>query len=461
MKLPAVIQRNIPAPIRNYFFTPATIQTATSTTEDSKKRTNKNASYYIFPAQLARLRVDVLGWRDALREAEQAFYPQRVKMQQMYNDVIVNGHTLACWERRKDLTLLRDFKLCNAAGEENEELKELFLKPWFQKFVGFTLDAMGFGYTLIALGDIVSDAFPKVQVVRRWNISPDRTNVTAFVYAISGLNFIEDKEVAEWHVWVPTVNNIGNSNCGFGLFYEVALPSIYLRNNIGNNMDYAENFGQPVRKGTTTKTEEAERAEYAQALANMGSDAWILLDPTDTLELIESKSTGQGFKVYESIEKRCQQEISKIILGHADALDSVPGKLGAGSGEDNPVMTALLDKQTKDGQFVQPVINDELLPRMRALGFNIPDDIHFEYKNDDEKEAFRKKQDESNQVTATIFKTIKDAGGKPDWKYFTERTGIEVEEAPEPEPPIGGVPFRGKKPLPAVLNKLRQLYNGN
>jgi len=454
-----LVQKALPARVSNYFFTPATIEAATAATNDGKQRTNKNASYYIFPAQLARLRVDVLGWRDAIREAEMAFYPQRVKMQRMYNDVIVNGHTLACWERRKDLTLLRDFKLCNSAGVENEELKKLFQKPWFQNFVSFALDAMGYGYSLIALGDIIADAFPKISVVRRWNVSPDRLNVTAFTYAISGLSFIDDEDVKQWHVWVPTVNNIGSATCGFGLFYEVALPAIYLRNNIGNNMDYAENFGQPIRKGKTTKTEEAERAEYAQALANMGSDAWILLDPTDELELIESKPTGQGFKVYESIESRCQKEISKIILGHSDALDSVPGKLGAGSGEDNPVTTALLDKQTKDGQFIEPLINEELLTRMRELGFNIPDDIRFEYKNDDEKEAFRRRQDESNKVTAEIAQTMKNAGLKMDAKYFEERTGIKTTDAPEPDPT--NIPFRGKKPVPAILNKLRQLYNGN
>lgn len=52
-------------------------------------------------------------------------------------------------------------------------------------------------------------------------------------------------------------------------------------------------------------------------------------------------------------------------------------------------------------------------------------------------------------MVADIFKTIKDAGGKPDWAYFTERTGIQVTEAPEPEP---------APPMTGIKNKLEGLY---
>lgn len=454
MKLPAPVNR-----VKNFFFPAPTIQAVTAPVKD-EKLVQRNLSRYILPVQLRRIRVDVLGWRDAVSEAEAAYFPHRVKMQQMFNDVILNGHTRACWERRKDLTLLRDFKFCKKGGDEgedNDEIKALFLKPWFQRFVSHTLDAIGFGYSLISLGDVINDAFPEIHVIKRWNVSPDRTNVTAYMYAISGINFLTDEDVRLWHVYVPTGNDIGTSPCGYGVFYEVALPSIYLRNNIGNNVDYAENYGQPIRKGTTSKTEEAERAEFARALAAMGSDAWILLDTTDEVELVESKSTGQGFKVYESIETRCEKAISKLILGHADALDSIPGKLGASAGTDNPVFTALMDKQTKDGYFVQAVVNEMLLPRMREIGFNIPDDLVFEYKNDDEKEAYRQRQDASNKVTAEIAQTMKNAGLKMSAEYFEERTGIPTEDAEEPVVTDTGIEGPDER---RVKNKLRKIYGG-
>jgi hypothetical protein len=416
--------------IRNYFFP------ATSINEVFKKETSKNLNNYIAKVQFQRLRHDISMWRAAIVEAEQAYYPHRIRMQRMFIDNILNGHTEACWNRRKNLTLLRDFKLCNKDGEENEEAKKILSQQWFINFVSFVLDAQAFGYSLISLGDIIDDNFSNVEVIRRWNVSPDRLNVTSYIYALSGINFLEDEEAKKWNIWVPTVNEIGTSSCGYGLLYKVALYEIYLRNVLGFNVDYTENYGMPIRVGKTTKTEEAERGVLAQALQNMGSEAWILLDSMDEVELVESKGTGQGYKVYENLEQRCEKKISKIILGHADALDSIPGKLGGGSGEDSPVYQALEDMQVKDARFVEPIINGQLLPRMREFGFSIPDDLHFEYVNDQEKEEFRQREDASNKVTAEIAQTMKNAGLQMNAKYFEERTGIpatniEVEQEKE------------------------------
>jgi hypothetical protein len=172
----------------------------------------------------------------------------------------------------------------------------------------------------------------------------------------------------------------------------------------------------------------------------------------DELDLVESSGSGQGFKIYESLERRCEQKISKILLGHADALDSTTGKLGATQGEDSPTAQALKDIQSIDVRFLENNINTELLPRLRKLGFPIPEDICFMYKNDEERENMRRREDESNKITADIAQTMKNAGLQMDAEYFAERTGIpsEVILAPAVAP---------IEELGNVANKLRRLYN--
>jgi hypothetical protein len=76
---------------------------------EAQKQFTKNLSGYIAPVQLQRLRHDIQMWREAVTEAENAWYPQRVRMQRMYIDTILSGHTLACFQKRKDLTLMRDW----------------------------------------------------------------------------------------------------------------------------------------------------------------------------------------------------------------------------------------------------------------------------------------------------------------------------------------------------------------
>ena len=411
-------------------------------------RKGKSGNKSIAAIQLARLKVDVQKWRESIAEAERAYFPFRYKQQQIFVDTVLNGHTKACWDRRKDLTLLRTFKICDAKGKEDEELTKIFQKAWFKTFLSFALDAQAFGYSLIYLGDLVNDNFKGMEVIKRWQISPDRYEIQAFPYAPSGIKFLDDAEVKLWHIYAPTVNDTGSSVCGYGLFYEVAIYEIYLRSTLGFNVDYAQTYGQPIRVGKTTKTDETERNEFFESMVNMGNTATVLMDTTDEIELVESKGAGQGYKVYESLELRCEKKISKLILGHADAMDSVPGKLGASHGVDSPVDKALMDKQTKDAGFIEPIINEELLPRMRLFGFNIPEGYYFEFENDDEKESFRKKEDASNLITATIYKTIKDAGGQPDWKYFSDRTSIPTVAAPVVKPSFGE----------KISNKLENLY---
>jgi len=439
---------NILSQVKNYLFpTPDNPLTQDRPSDwRTIKNPERNLRSYITPVQLQRIRHDVQLWREAVGEAEQAWYPHRVRMQRMYIDTVLNGHVSACMSRRKNLTLLKDFKLCNDLGEENEIATKLIKKSWFNLYCNYVLDAQFFGYSLISLGDLVNDEFPKLTTIRRFNISPDRLNVTSYVYSLSGAQFMEDP-YRLWNIYTPTSTEVGISLCGYGLLYKVAMYEIICRNTLGFNTDAAELYGMPIRKGKTSKTNEEERALFEKALAQMGSAGYILMDTMDELDLVESSGSGAGFKIYESLEKRCEAKISKVLLGHADALDSTAGKLGAGQGEDSPVAQALQDVQTTDIRFLESNINTELLPRLRELGLAIPEDLHFEIKNDEEREEARRREDQSNKMTADIAQVMKNAGLQMDSAYFEERTGI-------PTTPITAPTDN----LTKVQNKLRNLY---
>jgi len=437
---------NILNQVRNYFFpTPQNPLSEVGAEWRPVDKVEKNLRGYITPVQLQRIRHDIQMWRDAVKEAEQAWYPHRVRMQRMYNDTILNGHVYACIKRRKDLTLLRDWCFKNEAQVENEDLNKLFNKKWFALFLEYALEAKFYGYSLVALNDLINDEFSGLTIIRRFNISPDRLNVTSYVYSLSGAQFLEEP-YSDWHVWVPTPTDVGIAKVGYGLLYYVAQYEIICRNILGFNVDAAELYGMPMRKGKTAKTNEDERAEFESALANMGSAGYILTDLMDEVELVETKG-GQGFKIYESLEKRCESKISKIILGHADALDSIPGKLG-NNGENSPAHQALRDTAAVDAAFLEDIVNDVLLDKMRNLGFNIPEDFRFCFSNNHELLEQREQEDSNNQLTANIALAMKNAGLQMDAKYFEERTGIPTMKI---EAPVLPAPTK-------IQNKLKQFY---
>lgn len=449
--------------VKNFGFNTQSLPGTAANFNYSKKGVTQNLANYISPVQLQRLRTDVSMWRDAIREAEKAYYPFRVKMQRIFIDTILNGHVFSLMERRKDLTLLRDFKICDNKGVESVVLtQELEEQTWFYDFQEYALDALFFGYSLISLGDIADSQIQDASLVPRWFISPDRHQVGSFIYATSGKDWREEPQ-SDWHVFVNTKSDSGISPSGYGLLYQIALYEIFLRNTLGFNGDFVELYAMPYRVGKTTKTTETERAELENAIRSMGSSGYAIIDPMDDITFLETKLGGTGFQGYDNLEKRCEAKVSKIILGHADAMDSTPGKIGAGQGEDNPVAVALRDKQVKDARFMLPIINKQLFPKLRNLGLtNIPENYRFRYKNDAEEEAFREREDKSNLGTAQIAKTMKDAGLKMSAEYFEDRTGIPTEEVEEPKPAVGDMPEEDEqeviKSAKNIQNRIKNLY---
>lgn len=390
-----------------------------------------------------------------MQEAENPFFPHRVKMQQMFMDTILSGHTLSCVNRRKRMTLLRDWNFKNEAGDVDEKAKKLLSTKWFRLIMEYAMEARFYGYSLIALGDLEAGSLPNLNIIRRANVSPDRHNVTSIPYSISGADFLSET-YAPWHIWVSTPSDQGISTCGYGLLYSVAMYEIMARNLLGYNADAAELYGMPARIGSTTKTDKDERDLFEKALAEMGSAGYILKDITDEVELMEPKGNGQGFKIYPDLELRLEKKISKIILGHADAMDSTPGKLGAGSGEDNPVHEALEEIQLEDGIFMESVINDDVVPKLIAIGFPINPEYKFVFENNAEIIEARQREDQNNKVTADIVYTLKQAGMDVDPVYVSERTGIPVTKSEHIIPPAAPVKPDGFNKR--LQNKLQLLY---
>jgi hypothetical protein len=268
---------------------------------------------------------------------------------------------------------------------------------------------------------------------------------------------------------MPSDNGV--SPAGYGLLYNIALYEIYLRNTLGYNADFVELYAMPYRVGKTTKTSPAERNALEEAVRNMGSAGYAIIDPQDEIAFLETRLGGQGFKAYESLEKRCQDMVSTIVLGHADGAKSTPGKLGSQQkqgGEQDPVTAALMDKQTRDARFMEPLINLQLAPKVRAQGLRDyfgPDDSYvLRYKNDDEDETFRKREDASNLATAQIAVSMAQGGMQMDPNYFQERTGIPTTAKQVTAPGMGGLPGyadkggNDKKTKKAIQDRLNRLY---
>lgn len=435
--------------IRNYFF-PA-FGNVTGNPYGMRQASAAKPNSYISPVQFQRIKVDIQSLVDAINEAEQAYYPHRVKLQRIYQDTVRNGQIEAVMNRLKDLVLLKGFEY-KVGDKVDEKATALLDKEWFHLLMSYIMDALFYGYTLVGLGDLVDNEFPKIQLVKRWNVSPDRHNLTSYVYSLSGINFLDPENKDEsgnsfydWTIWVETPTETGASPCGYGLLYKLAYYEILIRHNTGYNATALELFGQPMRVGSTTKTDEYERAEFAASLRDMGSSGWMLKDPTDDIELIEASNSSTKQNGFENFDARQLKMINKTVFGHADALDSQTGKLG---GED-AAKEAIEATEKAKTRWMENVLNRNVIPKLQNLGLPLPMGGKIVFKNDKEKAEARRSEDEANKLTADLAKTMKDAGMEMDEKYFFDRTQIPAKRIEAQEPPLN----------PVVKEKLKNLYN--
>lgn len=457
-------------------------------------------SNYMLPLQIERLVVDITTLNLGFSEAENAWYPHRFRLQQIFIQMIREGHTLSCIEKRKRLTLQKDFCIGkkNADGQwiENKEATKIFNKKWFKTLVGYGLDAQFYGYSLIQLGDLIIKGkdynFKNLTVLKRWNISPDRHQFVQIPYQTWGLSidkkefFTEvsakrhDKQYGidvynedvddrgekfdDWWVYIDTPSDIGASVCGYGLLATVAMYSIILKSNLKWNANFNQMNVAPYRHAQTDHDFDSdEYKRLAQALSQMGNSGYLLTNKDDVLNFING-NTGPLWQSFGDLEKRCQAMISKLIGGHANFMDAQATALGGGSGgkkvaeeDTTPEGKAQLMIEKEQDSFCLNFLNDVCYPKFQKLGFPLKNGECFYLPNDKEKMEVRKRKDEADQVTANIFKTIKEAGGKPDWNYFSERTGITTEEAPEPTPSSFGVNQERAKNIQA---RLKVMYQG-
>lgn len=397
---------------------------------------NRNLNNSIFPVSFLQAKTDLESLIKAREQAELASWPYRVELQKIYEKVIQNAHVAACIQRRKELTILRDFNIENANGEKDVYWTEYFKKSWFtQNALPLTLDAQYHGFTLASIGEI-KDGLPNlITNVKRWNISPDREHVSIWENMPAGFSWNESP-YDKWHVWIPTFQPNGINNCGYGLLYVTAILETFLRNNISYNADFIEMFAQPYRWLKTNDLEGEEFEKKKAMMDNMGSSGYGITGLNDELEFLTDGARGNGYKSYNDFDHRCKQDISKWIGGHADFIDSatktlsVDGKSSEATDDatgNSQVQKAIAAKRMIDADFATNAVNELWIPRLQGLGVAIPKGYKIHFLNDSEERAVSAQEAQKNQQWATLALSMAQGGLQMDADFFTKMTKVPCE----------------------------------
>ena len=325
------------------------------------------------PTPLYRVTTDLNKFRSAVDTAENIYTPNRFWLLQLYQQTILDAHVTACIQQRKNLILSQEFVVYNKDGSENEEKSKILKSKWFLDFIGYALDSIYYGHSLIQFDDIINrngmDEFKEVELVPRQYVRPETHVVTEATSTYEGVDYLELPYI-NWCIGVGEKRDLG-------LLLKITPLVIWKKNAIGAWAEYIEKFGSPMRIGKTDSNDLESVNNMQNMLENMGTSSWGLFKTDDLIELVES-SNSDAYNVFDKMIDRCNSEISKLILGQTMTTDD-----GASRSQAEVHERVLDNVGFSDKQFLYNVNNNQLIPMLNALGFGF-EGLYIDIENETE-----------------------------------------------------------------------------
>lgn len=360
---------------------------------------------------------DIRNWRRAWQSAIDIENPRRGELLNVYTDVDIDGQITGATEQIKNTVLGRSFKVMDSKSKKDKpELTELLQAKWFKDIIKLILDTRYWGHSLIQLGDVVTVGNKKkltgVELVPRNHVIPEfgvilRDPSDEFK---TGIPYREGK-IADWVLEVGGAKDLG-------LFLKLAPHAISKKNMLAFWDQFGEIFGMPIRIGKTSSSNPRDNSRMEKMLADMGSAAYALFPLGTEIEIKES-SRGDAYNVYDKRIERSNSEIAKEILTVTMTMDN--GSSLSQSEVHEKMFQNVVEAQADN---VKDVVNNDLLPKLRALGFAFADNDIFDW---DYAIDYTPEQQTANEKMLLEHYEV-------DPKYFEKKYGIKILGKKERQP---------------------------
>ncbi len=254
-----------------------------------------------------RCKKDILYWRGALVSAESVYYPNRTRLYDLYEDIILDGHLSGVIAKRIDAVLNKDIYF-ETGGVKNHELDELTGSLAFRNIVRTIMETQLWGISGIEFIPGPTLAYEKIP---RKHIKPD-TGIIAFEQ--TGGEGIP-------YAGMPNIWIMGDPK-DFGLLLRCAPYSLYKRGGLSDWAQFIELFGQPVRIIKYDSYDEQTKAELRKVLDESGSSLSLMIPRQADFEIMDGKHANSDGDLQLSFIRALNDEMSIIILGNTETTTS-------------------------------------------------------------------------------------------------------------------------------------------
>jgi hypothetical protein len=326
--------------------------------EAYKRNANSGGGVLTKKAPVPTRAVELRDWKTALSAAQNPENPNRIKLLDLYDSILLDAHLSSVVESRVLRVVRSKFVLRDINGEPNHEAQKLINKKWFEDFIRYAMWSQFRGPALVEvmerneLGELT-----KVNRVPERHVQTHKGIVVYEQTDEQGTSY-RDGRLANYYLQIGADDDLG-------LLSNVAPMVVFKKNAISVWTEYIEKLGVPSRSVTTNTNDKKRLDELAAAMDEMISSSWIVLQGDETLNIHSSPGTDPS-KVFDDLVSRLNSEISKRILGQDGTTDN---KDASGTYGSLQVLQGVAnDRHESDKVFVKTIINDYLIPMLLKQG---------------------------------------------------------------------------------------------
>lgn len=303
--------------------------------------------------QPKRFGIDIADYTEAVRAAENVDFSRRYKLYDLYADILMDTHLSCVIEKRRNAVLCSDIEF-RRNGKSDKAVNSQIHSPWFSRLVTDIIDAKFWGFTLCQFyreGEWVD-----YDLIPRKHADPVRRLILRHQTDITGTSWDE----------YPDLLYVGRKD-DLGLLAKAAPWVIYKRNTTGDWSQFSEVFGMPIQEYIYDSDDEESRQRAMEDAARAGSLAQFFHAKDTEFKLTEAGNKTGSAEVYERLCERCNNEISKLILGNTLTTESSE----TGTQALGTVHKKVEDKVTQaDRLYVLDVLNYDMTDIFTRMGIN-------------------------------------------------------------------------------------------
>jgi hypothetical protein len=248
------------------------------------------------------------------------------------------------------------FKLLNDKGEENEELKYLLERPWYEELIRLVLMSRFQGATLIEMFDVDKETLEldNVTEIPQSNFIAQKGVIVKEEYDDNGADYREG-------IYRDYYLQVGGG-WDLGMLNQLAMIVLAKKLGLGSWMSYVDKYGIPPIFAVTDRMDTGRRDELFEMLSNFRQNMFAVLQGNEKIEVPRISESNPHQVFLSLIDDVCNKEISKRVLGGTATTDE---KSFVGSAEVQERVAQ--DRYEADKLLFKYVFNTKIRPRLTKI----------------------------------------------------------------------------------------------